>query len=160
MNPVGRNGGNAWTWEEIHEMSRLVSEGLSAGQIARVMGTHTRNSIIGKIHRLGLQLKRLPTQSNVARPRLPNPRFRGIGRGVDPIAPTPPVLHIVPAECVPMLLIDTGSSNCRFPMWDNVCPQEPTVCGGRTATFGGSWCDHHLRVIHGQRQPVKAREAA
>lgn len=42
---------------KVQELEKLVEEGLSASQIARAMGGTTRNAIIGKVHRLGLEFK-------------------------------------------------------------------------------------------------------
>ncbi len=43
-----------WTEERVEQLKTLWTEGLSASQIARVMGGVTRNAVIGKVHRLGL----------------------------------------------------------------------------------------------------------
>lgn len=43
---------DAWSEEQIKELVALVDEGLSAGQIAKQLRGRTRNSIIGKVHRL------------------------------------------------------------------------------------------------------------
>lgn len=48
-------GATTWTDERIDELTRLVADGNSAGQIGVIMHV-TRNSIIGKASRLGLQL--------------------------------------------------------------------------------------------------------
>lgn len=150
MSEISRNGGNVWTPGELQDLHRLVNEGFSAGQISRAIGnTHTRNSVMGKIHRLGLQLARPPAVSNVPRPRSQKSSVPGTRNGGDPIAPTPLPVHVPPAESVPMLLRDAGTCNCRFPMWDGDCPQEPTVCGAHTTVFGGSWCSHHAKLVFG-----------
>jgi len=44
----------AWTDERIDTLKKLWTEGLSASQIAKQLGSVTRNAVIGKIHRLGL----------------------------------------------------------------------------------------------------------
>lgn len=43
-----------WTDERVDELRRLWVEGLSAEEIAGRLGGVTRNSVIGKVHRLGL----------------------------------------------------------------------------------------------------------
>jgi GcrA cell cycle regulator len=45
-----------WTDELLVELRKYVEDGLSGSQIAKLLNT-TRNSVLGKIHRLGLQLK-------------------------------------------------------------------------------------------------------
>ena len=43
-----------WTDEEIRRLMELWSAGHSASEIARRLGRPSRNSVIGKLHRLGL----------------------------------------------------------------------------------------------------------
>lgn len=44
----------SWTDERVDKLKELWSEGMSASQIAKVLGGVTRNAVIGKVHRLGL----------------------------------------------------------------------------------------------------------
>src|SRR5271167_4424071 len=43
-----------WTDERVELLKKLWADGLSASQIATELGGITRNSVIGKVHRLGL----------------------------------------------------------------------------------------------------------
>ncbi len=43
-----------WTEERVEKLKELWAEGLSASEIARVLGGVTRNAVIGKVHRLRL----------------------------------------------------------------------------------------------------------
>ena len=45
---------STWTDERVEQLKKLWAEGLSASQIAERLGGITRNSVIGKVHRLGL----------------------------------------------------------------------------------------------------------
>lgn len=46
----------SWTQDDIDTLTRLVATGLSSGQIVKHLeGTYTRNAVIGKAYRLGLQ---------------------------------------------------------------------------------------------------------
>jgi hypothetical protein len=47
-----RNVSATWTDERTEELKKLWSEGLSASAIARQIGGVTRNSVLGKVHRL------------------------------------------------------------------------------------------------------------
>ena len=47
-------------------MKNLWSEGLSASQIAKRLGDVTRNAVIGKVHRLGLEPRAKPQRKNIA----------------------------------------------------------------------------------------------
>ena len=57
-----------WTDERVEQLKSLWTEGLSASQIARVLGGVTRNAVIGKVHRLGLAGRASPARSE--RPRI------------------------------------------------------------------------------------------
>lgn len=70
---------NCWTEDRVATLKRLWTEGLSASQIAKQLGSVTRNAVIGKVHRLGLAgraapsrpIKRIPVP--VARVRVQSP---------------------------------------------------------------------------------------
>ena len=51
----------AWTDERVELLKKLNADGLSASQIARVLGGTTRNSVIGKLHRGGIITSQEPT---------------------------------------------------------------------------------------------------
>ena len=44
----------SWTDERVETLKRMWAEGQSASQIAKELGSVTRNAVIGKVHRLGL----------------------------------------------------------------------------------------------------------
>src|ERR1700730_9170410 len=43
-----------WTDERVELLKKLWADGLSASQIAAELGGISRNSVIGKVHRIGL----------------------------------------------------------------------------------------------------------
>ncbi len=43
-----------WTEERVERLKELWSQGMSASEIAQMLGDVTRNAVIGKAHRLGL----------------------------------------------------------------------------------------------------------
>ena len=45
----------SWTDERVETLKTLWAEGLSASQIAKQLGGVSRNAVIGKVHRLGLE---------------------------------------------------------------------------------------------------------
>lgn len=49
-----------WTDEREATLRKLWAEGLSASEIAKHLGGVTRNAVIGKVHRLGLQGRASP----------------------------------------------------------------------------------------------------
>lgn len=54
--------GEKWSAALIRKMTTLADQGMSAGQIAKMLGL-TRGQVLGKMHRLGLKTKPLPKKS-------------------------------------------------------------------------------------------------
>jgi GcrA cell cycle regulator len=54
----------SWTDERIERLKELWSKGMTASQIAEELGGFSRNAIIGKAHRLGLQSRPSPVKPN------------------------------------------------------------------------------------------------
>ena len=56
----------SWTDERIERLKHLWSQGVTASQIADELGGVSRNAVIGKAHRLGLQSRPSPVKPNEA----------------------------------------------------------------------------------------------
>ncbi|WP_129791212.1 GcrA family cell cycle regulator [Sphingosinicella sp. CPCC 101087] len=56
----------SWTDERIERLKTLWSQGVTASQIADELGGVSRNAVIGKAHRLGLQSRPSPVKPNEA----------------------------------------------------------------------------------------------
>jgi GcrA cell cycle regulator len=54
----------AWTDERIDRLKELWSQGMTASHIADELGGVSRNAVIGKAHRLGLQARPSPVKPN------------------------------------------------------------------------------------------------
>uniref|UniRef100_UPI001EF0F2B2 GcrA family cell cycle regulator n=1 Tax=Sphingomonas flavalba TaxID=2559804 RepID=UPI001EF0F2B2 len=52
----------AWTDERIEQLKTMWEGGLTASQIAETLGGVSRNAVIGKAHRLGLQSRPSPVK--------------------------------------------------------------------------------------------------
>ena len=74
----------SWTDERIDRLKELWSQGMTASQIADELGGVSRNAVIGKAHRLGLQSRPSPVKPNE-------------GQGEAAPAPLQPVVE-TPAE--------------------------------------------------------------
>jgi GcrA cell cycle regulator len=62
----------SWTDERIDRLKELWTKGMTASQIADELGGVSRNAVIGKAHRLGLQSRPSPVKPNepeVAKPK-------------------------------------------------------------------------------------------
>src|ERR1700754_4775 len=91
----------SWTDERIDRLKELWSQGKTASQIAEELGGVSRNAVIGKAHRLGLQSRPSPVKPNeegaspapAAAPKKPAPA---------PAAPRPaPAPSPAPATAAP-----------------------------------------------------------
>jgi len=75
----------AWTDERIEQLRQMWQQGLTASQIADALGGVSRNAVIGKAHRLGLQARPSPVRAGdaLAVDEVADPPF-----AADPEAPT------------------------------------------------------------------------
>ncbi|BCA57376.1 GcrA family cell cycle regulator [Sphingomonas sp. HMP6] len=92
----------SWTDERIDTLRRMWEAGQTASQIAEELGGVSRNAVIGKAHRLGLQSRPSPVKPNdpaavkaAAAPPAPKPAAPAVAA---PLAapPRPPVERVAP----------------------------------------------------------------
>jgi len=82
----------SWTDERIDRLKELWSQGKTASHIAEELGGVSRNAVIGKAHRLGLQSRPSPV-----RPNEPAPKAKARPREKAEAAPPPPPKAAAPA---------------------------------------------------------------
>ena len=144
-----------WTEERVEQLKQLWTEGLSASQIARVLGGVTRNAVIGKVHRLGLAGRAGPARAERPRSTVTHRTVRVAA------APEPEVVEQDP------LVLDDGNfatvltitdRMCRWPIGD---PAENQFhfCGQRPKS-GSPYCDAHARKAYQPQQLRRDRRAA
>ncbi|HEY0115735.1 MAG TPA: GcrA family cell cycle regulator [Allosphingosinicella sp.] len=63
----------SWTDERIERLREMWTRGMTASQIADELGAVSRNAVIGKAHRLGLQSRPSPVKPNEAAAPAPVP---------------------------------------------------------------------------------------
>jgi GcrA cell cycle regulator len=61
----------SWTDERIDQLKAMWEKGMTASQIAEELGGVSRNAVIGKAHRLGLQSRPSPVKANEAARKKP-----------------------------------------------------------------------------------------
>jgi len=61
----------SWTDERIDQLKQMWERGMTASQIAEELGGVSRNAVIGKAHRLGLQARPSPVKAADASPKAP-----------------------------------------------------------------------------------------
>ncbi len=91
----------SWTDERVEKLKELWTEGMSASQIAKVLGGVTRNAVIGKVHRLGLSNRTQGEEPKVAEaPKAkaapaPKPAAPPKAAAPEPVAETPAPAPVV-----------------------------------------------------------------
>lgn len=82
----------AWTDERIDKLKSLWGQGLTASQIADELGGVSRNAVIGKAHRLGLESRPSPVKAGeqpAATPATPRPDPARVASAPKVAAPAP-----------------------------------------------------------------------
>ncbi|WP_088182763.1 GcrA family cell cycle regulator [Sphingobium sp. Z007] len=77
----------SWTDERIDQLKGMWERGLTASQIADELGGVSRNAVIGKAHRLGLQSRPSPVKANEAPKKAAAPAPRKAALAPDVEAP-------------------------------------------------------------------------
>lgn len=159
-----RNDSDPWGEDEIETLKRLWLEGCSAGQISRALEKRrTRNSVIGKVTRLGLPKR---TGNAAHRNQLvghPTKKDRRVN--LNPARKTKSELRLEPEPDALTLngaligIDQVGGSMCRWPHGDinapgfHFCaqPQKPS----------SSYCEiHAARAVQpGGKRPEPSAEA-
>ncbi|MDB5698079.1 MAG: GcrA cell cycle regulator [Alphaproteobacteria bacterium] len=129
----------SWTDERIDQLKELWSKGMTASQIADELGGVSRNAVIGKAHRLGLQSRPSPVKPNepiAARPK-PKPLARPVEEAAGEEAePAPRAPHRAPEPAPVQAAAPTSA------------PQQPPQPQIRSVGPGG-----FLRQGPGDQQP-------
>ena len=111
----------AWTEERTAELRQCVTHGMSASEVAAVLGT-SRSSVIGRAHRLELQWKRARSpQERVARAVRKRERNKRKVAGSRPVARAS-AAHPLPPQDIPRSALAkpetkvaaSSRGDCRF----------------------------------------------
>ncbi len=131
-----------WTDERVEHLKKLWAEGLSASQIARVLGEVTRNAVIGKVHRLGLSGRATPARAE--RPRYAKSPRRMIAKPA--LAPLPVFEEPEPEPGEWTTVMTLKEHMCKWPIGN---PGETNFrfCGRRSGD-GASYCTEHARKAY------------
>ena len=79
----------SWTDERIDRLKTMWEKGMTASQIAEDLGGVSRNAVIGKAHRLGLQSRPSPVKANEPS-TTPTPKAPPTPRAATSAPPPPP----------------------------------------------------------------------
>jgi GcrA cell cycle regulator len=161
-----------WTAERVSELKRLFENGLSNNQIAVEMNIKSRNAVIGKLHRLGLNRDgsietrglhvSLPKKVRAAKPKpveIPPPAPKPVPQKPARGGPELDVESIkdlafeTTATRIPLLA--ARANQCRWPAADD--GSATMVCGEIASE--GSYCRRHASLAVRYDSP-KRRAAA
>lgn len=152
---------DVWTVERIEKLKRLYDERYSFAEIAAALGGGiTRNSAIGKAHRLGLVGNKAKPKPKLPKPDKP-PSAQCFSATVHKInaakaapapkvRPEPFVMQCAEVDPLGVSLMDLTDTTCRWPEGD----QPPFVFCGNLAS--GPYCPAHARICYVPRQPRRS----
>jgi GcrA cell cycle regulator len=110
----------SWTDERIDQLKRLWGQGMTASQIADELGGVSRNAVIGKAHRLGLEARPSPVKGGDA-----------AASGASPAAPAsaapPTEKAAAPAPRPAPAPVAASSSAAPAPAPERPSPPQPMV---------------------------------
>ena len=155
-----------WNDDALAKLRDLHKAGLSCSQIGSVLGT-TRNAVIGKIHRMGLNGKTYVPKPRGERPKMAaKPTGRRMQRPQPAprprvIAPEPPMLDVLPLPnawepipgTTPIALVDLDRGMCKWPVSEG----RPFLFCGCKAEEGASYCLSHQRRSLGTGTPSERK---
>lgn len=143
-------------WDEatVATLKELWAKGWSGTDIAWELGNgHTRNSIIGKVHRLGFHtsvrrmpkprgVRAVPDRSIKVKPHKALAPVRQKARPAIPVAPYVPLPQIETAR-PGIALLEFTEHTCKWPIYGNDAePSERLFCGAEPVEHS-SYCGSH-----------------
>ncbi len=157
-----------WTDDKIKLLATLKAEGWSARQMADIIGT-TRSAVLGKIDRLGEQIKDFLTgrPSGIPKPP-PSAQEPGLRKSIWKRSPEPvlaaPIFHHVadadppppPAAAdMPLTLLNLHSQSCKWPINDG--RPEFYFCGKRRLE-DSPYCREHTGKAYNRKSNAMERQ--
>jgi GcrA cell cycle regulator len=144
-----------WTDEREKKLRELWADGLSCSRIAREIGGITRNAVIGKAHRLGLDKRqdRINPQRARSAPRprrVPSPHGNAARRAARIVnfEPEPFVPRAVPLPSLGLPVEEWTALTCKYIEGD-----DGLACGHPSAP-GKPYCRAHCEIVY-QRPPTE-----
>ena len=149
-----------WTDEAVEELKKMWDKGMTTGQIAKALNV-TKNSIIGKVHRLCLTARPSPIKKSTDKTEkkaAPQKQVKETKKEVQKETAKPiskkekaPVaeqekkpIQVVEETNIPLVKLDNHT--CRWPMGD---PRDEDFCFcGKRIRTGQTYCEEHAAVAY------------
>lgn len=160
----GATSHSPWANELIVERLKALWLGHSASQISNIIGAEfnisvTRNAIIGKAVRLGINQQTKTTRHNMqaGRPRAkPRATLRVVSGGsggalrvTRSVSTDLPKLRCIAEPSLNLPLLEWTSNTCKY-----IAGDDGLACGHKTYA-ATSWCLSHFQLIRQDVRPVK-----
>lgn len=154
----------AWTIERAAVAIKLWADGLSASQIANVLGGVTRNAICGFVHRNKLPKRAVRPPVHVSREERARRQIeRHDARIMMRPAPSfkaPRRLRPSPGKFLGVTLLDLTPKQCRYPSGEDM----PYLFCGQPQQYESSYCPSCHAIAYGRpaatpEQIERARKA-
>lgn len=142
-----------WTDESVEELKRMWDRGMTTGQIAKALNV-TKNSIIGKVHRLCLTARPSPIKKATESDGKKSSDTKG--RGLKNTGQSAnnsenenekflsSANTVVEETNIPLVKLDNHT--CRWPLGD---PRDDDFCFcGKKVRAGQTYCDEHAAVAY------------
>lgn len=148
-----------WSQQDVDLLGKLVDQGLTAGDIAKNFSGKSRNAVIGKIRRLGLQLQgpsrgggrprtkaQVRSDNGILTKARSQKKFANLPA---PAKPEPANKHHKPLNGKGVRFLDrVVRKQCCWPLWPDYVTNPPInekmVCGQQIPDTGNNeFCAHH-----------------
>ncbi len=146
-----------WTDEAVEELKKMWDKGMTTGQIAKVLNV-TKNSIIGKVHRLCLTARPSPikkssnsTEKKTVTSKKTEKETKAKSTSKCKTKEKPIVIEeakpqVAPIEETNIPLVKLDNHTCRWPMGD---PKDEDFCFcGKRIKTGQTYCEEHAMVAY------------
>lgn len=155
----------AWTDEMVEDLRKMWKEGLTTGEIGKRLSV-SKNSIVGKVHRLGLSGRPSPIKKKEENcdasqaPKTEKAKAPKIEKPIKPAKPAPHSPISEKASFTPRVcdreeisrnigfasLSDLDNHTCRWPIGD---PKDENFhfCG-KKVKIGQTYCDEHSAIAY------------
>ena len=135
-----------WTNEQVEELKRLWSEGLTTGEIGKALGV-SKNAVVGKAHRLGLQGRPSPIRRPEDEPAVPaEPETPPPVAGKAPRRTSKAAKKAAATKEKRFTVNDLVSSSCRWPIGDP--KDEDFHFCGKEALPDKPYCAEHAAIAY------------
>lgn len=145
-----------WTDEAVEELKKMWDKGMTTGQIAKALNV-TKNSIIGKVHRLCLTARPSPikkssdkTEKKATAPKQAKEVKKETTKSVSKKETSvvaeaeKKVAPVIEETNIPLVKLDNHT--CRWPMGD---PRDEDFCFcGKRIKTGQTYCEEHAAVAY------------